>query len=94
MNSPYYNQFLRYTFQAYHILRRNAHLLITLFIMMKDANIKDCNMKLLQKILPRFNLDKTEEEAEKAFQERLEKCIGEGWVEILEVAHKVATSMR
>lgn len=94
MNSQYYSQFLRYTFQAYHILRRNAHLLITLFTMMLDANIKDCTIDLLNKILPRFHLDKTEEEAEKAFQERLEKCIGEGWVEILEVAHKVATSMR
>ena len=86
-NSENYRLFLGYTFQAYHILRRNAPLLITLLQMMMDASIKDCKPEFL-------NLDMTEEEAERSFKNVLEKCIGDMVAGMLELAHNIATSMR
>ena len=65
-NSENYRLFLGYAFQAYHILRRNAALLITLLEMMMDANIKDCKPEYLKKKIglaasahTRYDLDHT-----------------------------------
>ena len=52
-NSENYRLFLGYTFQAYHILRRNAPLLITLLQMMMDASIKDCKPEFLNRMINR-----------------------------------------
>lgn len=93
-NSENYRLFLGYTFQAYHILRRNAPLLITLLQMMMDASIKDCKPEFLNRMILRFNLDMTEEEAERSFKNVLEKCIGDMVAGMLELAHNIATSMR
>ena len=62
--------------------------------MMMDANIKDCKPEYLKKMIGRFNLDMTEEEAERAFKNVLEKCIGDMVAGVLEIAHNIATSMR
>lgn len=93
-NSKNYQLFLGYAFQAYHILRQNAILLITLLRLMLDANIKDCKPDLLDRMISRFCLDMTDEEAERNFKEILEKCIGDLFVGMLEIAHNIATSMR
>ena len=93
-NSPNYQLFLNYAFQAYHILRQNAMLLITLLRLMLDANIKDCTEDQLEKMISRFCLQMTDEEAEKSFKEILEKCIGDLLVGMLELAHNIATAMR
>ena len=88
-NSKNYQLFLGYAFQAYHILRQNALLLITLLRLMLDANIKDCKPEFLDRMIARFNLSMTDEEAEV-----LEGCIGDIFVGMLEIAHNIATAMR
>ena len=93
-NSKNYQLFLGYAFQAYHILRQNAVLLITLLRLMLDANIKDCKQEYLEKMIARFNLSMTDEEAESDFKRVLEGCIGDIFVGLLEIAHNIATAMR
>lgn len=93
-NSKNYQLFLGYAFQAYHILRQNALLLITLLRLMLDANIKDCKPEFLDRMIARFNLSMTDEEAESDFKRVLEGCIGDIFVGMLEIAHNIATAMR
>ncbi|KAI9890804.1 MAG: Phosphatidylinositol (PI) 3-kinase [Vezdaea aestivalis] len=65
-NSLYWYSFKQFCFTAYTTLRKSSNLILNLFSLMVDANIPDIMMdpeKAVLKVMERFHLDRTEEEA-------------------------------
>jgi phosphatidylinositol 3-kinase len=66
INSEHYQQFKQYCFMAYAALRKSSNLILNLFSLMVDANIPDIKLepdKAVLKVMERFHLELSEEEA-------------------------------
>ena len=73
------------------ILRRNANLIINLFSMMRLTGIPELTcVEDTNYIRNALALDKSEEEAEKCFENVIKKCIDLGWtVQVMWAFHKM-----
>lgn len=71
LGSPQWKEFKQYCFTAYTALRKNANLILNLFALMNRANIPDIRLepdKAVLKVLERFHLELSEEEAIRYFE--------------------------
>lgn len=74
-NSEQYGQFKQYCFTAYTALRKSSNLILNLFSLMVDANIKEFKLepdKVVLKVKERFHLEMSEEEAIRHFDTLIE----------------------
>lgn len=85
--------------QAYNWLRKSANLILNLLSLMGDAGIQDISKrselpKVLLKVEEKFRLDLTDEQAEQYFLGLINESLHSLAPKLMEVAHKLAVSMR
>ncbi|KAF2456310.1 phosphatidylinositol 3-kinase-like protein [Lineolata rhizophorae] len=76
--SPQYAQFKQYCFTAYTALRKQANLILNLFALMTDSSVPDIRIepdKAVEKVLERFHLEMSEEEAIRYFDQLIEESV-------------------
>ncbi|KAI1318132.1 Phosphatidylinositol (PI) 3-kinase [Mortierella claussenii] len=96
-NSVHYQSFRSYCFTAYNILRKSANLILNLFGLMVDANIPDIKAepdKAVWKVEERFQLDLTDDEAIKFFQNLINESVSALIPQIAETIHGWAQHWR
>ncbi|KAF9917734.1 Phosphatidylinositol (PI) 3-kinase [Lobosporangium transversale] len=96
-NSVHYQSFKSYCFTAYNILRKSANLILNLFGLMVDANIPDIKAepdKAVWKVEERFQLNLTDDEAIKFFQNLINESVGALIPQIAETIHGWAQHWR
>ncbi|KAG0322008.1 Phosphatidylinositol (PI) 3-kinase [Podila horticola] len=96
-NSVHYQSFKSYCFTAYNILRKSANLILNLFGLMTYANIPDIKMepdKAVWKVEERFQLDLTDDEAIKFFQNLINESVSALIPQIAETIHGWAQAFR
>ncbi|KAF9968449.1 Phosphatidylinositol (PI) 3-kinase [Mortierella alpina] len=96
-NSVHYQSFKSYCFTAYNILRKSANLILNLFGLMVDANIPDIKAepdKAVWKVEERFQLDLTDDEAIKFFQNLINESVSALIPQIAETIHGWAQHWR
>ncbi|KAG0244154.1 Phosphatidylinositol (PI) 3-kinase [Actinomortierella wolfii] len=96
-NSIHYQNFKSYCFTAYNILRKSANLILNLFGLMVDANIPDIKAepdKAVWKVEERFQLNLTEDEAIKFFQNLINESVSAVIPQIAETIHGWAQHWR
>ncbi|KAG0371238.1 Phosphatidylinositol (PI) 3-kinase [Gamsiella multidivaricata] len=96
-NSVHYQSFKSYCFTAYNILRKSANLILNLFGLMVDANIPDIKAepdKAVWKVEERFQLDLTDDEAIKFFQNLISESVSALIPQIAETIHGWAQHWR
>jgi phosphatidylinositol 3-kinase len=95
--SKNYTDFQSFTFIAYNNLRKNANLILNLFSLMINCDMPDLCLepdKTVLKVLDRFRLDLSDEEAIQFFQSIIDESIGAYFPQVLEQLHKVAQLFR
>ncbi|KAF9306909.1 Phosphatidylinositol (PI) 3-kinase [Mortierella antarctica] len=96
-NSVHFQSFKSYCFTAYNILRKSANLILNLFGLMTYANIPDIKMepdKAVWKVEERFQLDLTDDEAIKFFQNLINESVSALIPQIAETIHGWAQAIR
>ncbi|KAF9359906.1 Phosphatidylinositol (PI) 3-kinase [Mortierella sp. AD094] len=96
-NSIHYQSFKSYCFTAYNILRKSANLILNLFGLMVDANIPDIKAepdKAVWKVEERFQLNLTDDEAIKFFQNLINESLSAVIPQIAETIHGWAQQWR
>ncbi|KAF8935421.1 Phosphatidylinositol (PI) 3-kinase [Haplosporangium bisporale] len=96
-NSVHYQSFKSYCFTAYNILRKSANLILNLFGLMTYANIPDIKMepdKAVWKVEERFQLDLTDDEAIKFFQNLINESLSAVIPQIAETIHTWTQAFR
>jgi phosphatidylinositol 3-kinase len=98
-DSEHYSKFKSFCYQAYNWLRKSANLILNLLSLMGDAGINDISKrselsKVLTKVEERFRLDLTDEEAEHYFLSLINESLNSIAPKVMEIAHKIAVSMR
>ncbi|KAF9977180.1 Phosphatidylinositol (PI) 3-kinase [Actinomortierella ambigua] len=96
-NSVHYQNFKSYCFTAFNILRKSANLILNLFGLMVDANIPDIKAepdKAVWKVEERFQLNLTEDEAIKFFQNLINDSVSAVMPQIAETIHGWAQHWR
>ncbi|KAF8985638.1 Phosphatidylinositol (PI) 3-kinase [Entomortierella lignicola] len=96
-NSVHYQSFKSYCFTAYNILRKSANLILNLFGLMVDANIPDIKAepdKAVWKVEERFQLNLTDDEAIKFFQNLINESVSAVIPQIAETIHGWAQQWR
>ncbi|KAG0248334.1 Phosphatidylinositol (PI) 3-kinase [Mortierella polycephala] len=96
-NSVHYQSFKSYCFTAYNILRKSANLILNLFGLMVDANIPDIKAepdKAVWKVEERFQLDLSDDEAIKFFQNLINESVSALIPQIAETIHGWAQHWR
>ncbi|KAG0299039.1 Phosphatidylinositol (PI) 3-kinase [Linnemannia gamsii] len=89
-NSVHYHSFKSYCVTAYNILRKSANLILNLFGLMVDANIPDIKAepdKAVWKVEERFQLNLTDDEAIKFFQNLINESVSAMIPQIAEAIH-------
>ncbi|KAF9429015.1 Phosphatidylinositol (PI) 3-kinase [Entomortierella beljakovae] len=89
-NSVHYQSFKSYCFTAYNILRKSANLILNLFGLMVSANIPDIKVepdKAVWKVEERFQLNLTDDEAIKFFQNLINESVSAVIPQIAETIH-------
>ncbi|KAG0258697.1 Phosphatidylinositol (PI) 3-kinase [Actinomortierella ambigua] len=97
VNSVHYQNFRSYCFTAFNILRKSANLILNLFGLMVDANIPDIKAepdKAVWKVEERFQLDLTEDEAIKFFQNLINESLSAFMPQLAETIHSWAQHWR
>ncbi|KAI8895707.1 kinase-like domain-containing protein [Globomyces pollinis-pini] len=93
VNSKSYHQFLNFSFIAFNSLRKSANLILNLFSLMVNSNIPDISLeadKAVLKVLERYRLDLTDEEAIKYCETLINQSIAAYFPQIMEKLHQVA----
>jgi len=98
-DSEHYARFKTFCCQSYNWLRKSANLILNLLSLMGDAGIQDISKrsdlpKVLVKVQEKFRLDLTDEQAEQFFLGLINESLHSLAPRIMELAHKVAVSMR
>ncbi|KAF9357926.1 Phosphatidylinositol (PI) 3-kinase [Mortierella sp. NVP85] len=96
-NSVHYQSFKSYCFTAYNILRKSANLILNLFGLMVDANIPDIKAepdKAVWKVEERFQLNLSDDEAIKFFQNLINESVSALIPQIAETIHGWAQHWR
>lgn len=98
-DSEHYARFKTFCCQSYNWLRKSANLILNLLSLMGDAGINDISKrsdlpKVLLKVEEKFRLDLTDEQAEQYFLGLINESLHSLAPKIMEVAHKIAVSMR
>ncbi|KAG0301860.1 Phosphatidylinositol (PI) 3-kinase [Dissophora globulifera] len=96
-NSVHYQNFKSYCFTAYNILRKSANLILNLFGLMVDANIPDIKAepdKAVWKVEERFQLNLTDDEAIKFFQNLINESVSALIPQIADTIHGWAQHFR
>ncbi|KAG0236340.1 Phosphatidylinositol (PI) 3-kinase [Mortierella sp. GBA43] len=96
-NSVHYQSFRSYCFTAYNILRKSANLILNLFGLMVDANIPDIKAepdKAVWKIEERFQLNLSDDDAIKFFQNLINESVSALIPQIAETIHGWAQHWR
>jgi len=98
-DSEHYARFKTFCCQSYNWLRKSANLILNLLSLMGDAGIQDISKrselsKVLLKVEEKFRLDLTDEQAEQFFLALINESLHSLAPRIMEVAHKIAVSMR
>ncbi|PLB45877.1 putative phosphoinositide 3-kinase [Aspergillus steynii IBT 23096] len=95
--SPLYLQFKQYCFTAYTTLRKSANLILNLFSLMVDANIPDIRVepdKAVLKVKERFNLEMTEEEAIRHFEQLISDSVNAIFGVVIDYLHEIVQGWR
>ncbi|KAF9985209.1 Phosphatidylinositol (PI) 3-kinase [Modicella reniformis] len=96
-NSVHYQSFKSYCFTAYNILRKSANLILNLFGLMVDANIPDIKAepdKAVWKVEERFQLNLSDDDAIKFFQNLINESVSALIPQIAETIHGWAQHWR
>ncbi|KAG9068660.1 Phosphatidylinositol (PI) 3-kinase [Linnemannia hyalina] len=96
-NSVHYQSFKSYCVTAYNILRKSANLILNLFGLMVDANIPDIKAepdKAVWKVEERFQLNLTDDEAIKFFQNLINESVSAMIPQIADAIHGWAQHWR
>lgn len=86
-------KFSEHCFSAFLILRRNANLVLNLFALMVESSVHDIMLdpdKTVMKVQEKFNLEQTEEQAVKKFQELLDSSVSSLVAAFVERIHTLA----
>ena len=97
MSSPHYARFRSLCYTAFTTLRKSANLILNLFSLMVAANIKDIKIErdlVVRKVLDKFRLDLTEEEAIQYFQILINDSVSAMFPQVMETIHKWAQYWR
>lgn len=95
--SPQYMQFKQYCFTAYTTLRKSAHLILNLFSLMIDANIRDIRAepdKAVLKVKERFHLEMSEEEAIRHFEQLIGDSVNAIFGVVIDRLHEFVQGWR
>jgi len=95
--SKEYEDFKKYCRHAYLHLRRHASLIINLFSLMVDSNIPDIALepdKTVKKIMDRFKLDLSEEQATESLVKEIESNYGSIVGNITDLIHGFSTAQK
>ncbi|KAJ5072467.1 phosphatidylinositol 3-kinase catalytic subunit type 3 [Anaeramoeba ignava] len=95
--SPEFLSFKQYCCEAFNILRKSANLILNLFSLMLDANIPDISRDkdgCLLKIQQKYQLDLSNEDAVKYFQELIHESYTSLFPVIVEQFHKLAQAFK
>lgn len=98
-DSEHYARFKTYCCQSYNWLRKSANLILNLLSLMGDAGINDISKrsdlsKVLLKVEEKFRPDLTDEQAEQYFLTLISESLHSLAPKLMEVAHKIAVSLR
>ncbi|KAJ5071966.1 phosphatidylinositol 3-kinase catalytic subunit type 3 [Anaeramoeba ignava] len=96
-DSEEFLSFKKYCCEAFNILRKSANLIINLFSLMLDANIPDISRdkeNCLMKIQQKYQLDLSNEDAVKYFQELIHESYTSLFPVIVEQFHKIAQAFK
>lgn len=96
-NSEYYNNFLTYCIEAYNIIRKSGHLILSLFHLMADSSIPDISCdpeKAMLKIQDRLDLDMDDEAVILRMQHLINESASALMPQIMEATHKWAQYWR
>lgn len=97
VDSQHYREFKRKTCEAFNVLRKHRHYLISLVMLMVDANIKDLSnnwLQTLQEINQRFMPEYSDEEAAKRFDRIIDDSVNSLFAEVMEVGHRIAVALK
>eukprot|EP00163_Fabomonas_tropica_P021263 TRINITY_DN3727_c0_g1_i2.p1 TRINITY_DN3727_c0_g1~~TRINITY_DN3727_c0_g1_i2.p1 ORF type:complete len:864 (-),score=149.89 TRINITY_DN3727_c0_g1_i2:265-2856(-) len=95
--SPDYNRFKLYCCEAFNILRKSAPLITNLFILMSDAKIPDVGddpAKIVVKLLDKFCVEMSDEEAVQYFQSLINESVSALFPQMVETIHRWAQYWR
>ena len=95
--SAHYQRFKVLCCQCYNWLRKSANLIMNLLNLMVDAGIQDLSgdsEAVLRKVLERFRLDLSDEQAEHFFLKLIDESVTALFARFVEGAHRIATAMR
>jgi phosphatidylinositol 3-kinase len=96
-NSDYYHQFKQYCFTAFTSLRKSANLILNLFALISEANIKDIQAepdKAVLKVQERLHLDKSEQEATHLFDELIQTSTTAWAPKVIDTLHTFTQTLR
>ncbi|KAF1987913.1 phosphatidylinositol 3-kinase [Aulographum hederae CBS 113979] len=97
VNHQYYSQFKQYCFTAYTALRKSANLILNLFALMREANVQDIRIepdKVVAKVLERFHLEMSEEEAIRHFEVLIGDSMGAFMPVVIDRLHGFVQNLR
>ncbi|KAK9464191.1 kinase-like domain-containing protein [Lipomyces oligophaga] len=95
--SEHYQKFRNYCFTAYTTLRKSANLILNLFALMQDANIPDIKIepeRAVLKVMEKFCLDMSEEEAILHFQTLINDSVSAFFPMVIDRLHNFAQYWR
>lgn len=96
-SSDYYRDFLNLSHTAFLHLRRHSNLILNLFSLMVDANVPDIALepdKSVKKVLDKFRLDLSDEEAVHYIQNLIDVSVSDVMAVLVEQIHKLAQYLR
>lgn len=96
-NSENWVRFKEYAFTAYAALRKQSGLVLNLFGLMVDANIPDIRAepeRVVEKVMERFMLGISEEEAIRAFERVIEDSVGAIFPVVIDRLHGIVQAFR
>ncbi|KFX99495.1 hypothetical protein V495_07106 [Pseudogymnoascus sp. VKM F-4514 (FW-929)] len=90
-------RFKEYAFTAYAALRKQSGLVLNLFGLMVDANIPDIRAepeRVVEKVMERFMLEMSEEEAIRGFERIIEDSVGAIFPVVIDRLHGIVQHFR
>ncbi|ORY40889.1 phosphatidylinositol 3-kinase [Neocallimastix californiae] len=96
-SSPHYQYFRSFCFSTFSILRKNSNLILNLFGLMVDANIRDIAIepdKAVMKVQERFQVNLPEEQANQFFKNLIEESVNALFPQMIEKIHQWAQYWR
>jgi len=96
-SSPHYQCFSSFCFSTFSILRKNSNLILNLFSLMVDANIKDIAIepdKAVMKVQERFQVNLPEEQANQFFKTLIKDSVNALFPQMIEKIHQWAQYWR